>query len=524
VTDKRAYLDRGALDGLKPRQLVQLFRGGRAATTCAVERVADHQATCTGGRPREGDSFRVATRRAPASSATGAAVPELPPLVDDETLAARADAVAATALDKVDFDGRHATRARPSAEVGPSIVVWQSQPTSPADYAQQRIDGAIRAVDLGLLGMRADAAFTAMRWQSPGDLERFRPGTPTQFYLWEAELSRRRTDGNTVFAAGRLWPWHAPGLTVLDGVQIGRQNDAETAEGGAYAGLVPTALGLAPATDSWAAGLYGALVEAAPRRRSGLRRARQEARLGIWRPPATSGLVAEGEGLAQLWIGPWTLGGGGRVRWAPDSAGQSVLDRAYLDLGLRPSLTFGVGLHMRYFGATPFAEAPLRGEMPALQGSAHAIADAHWEVTSWLGLTTFAGAHLDRDTNRGQLSGAGEIRFPRALGNAGGASLGGQVDEGWLRARTAYLQAVVRARERLQILARVSGSYNQFETPDQALDIVELGGYAHVDGAITSWLRLRAWSLLRLPVSLQGQLNPGAGYGTVLGGSATGRF
>jgi hypothetical protein len=521
VTDKRGYLDRGLLDGLRARQSVALVRGGRPVGSCAIERLGDHEATCTGGRPRVDDSFRITSRRPPRKTAP--AVSELPPLLDDATLATRATAIAETSYDRVDFNGAHTARARPSAEVGPGLVVWQSQPSSPADYVQQRIDGAVHAVELGRSGLRADASFTAMRWQNTAGIERFRPETPTQFYLWEAEISRRRVDGNTVLAAGRLWPWHAPGLTVLDGVQIGRQNDEQTAEGGAYAGLIPTALGLVPSTDAWAAGLYGALAQAAPRRGSAVRVARQEARIGVWRAPGGS-LVTEGEALAQIWVGALTVGGGGRVRYAPEAPGQSLLDRAYLDLGVRPGTTVGGGLRVRYFGATPLDQAPLAGEMPALRGSVHGLADLRWDVASWLGLATFAGAHVDRDTGRRQAFGAGELRLPRLFGDAGGASLGAQVDEGWLRGRSAYAQFVLRTPQRLQLLARASGSMNEFETPDAALDIFELGGYAHLEGVLTSWLRLRAWSLLRIPVSVQGQTNPGAGYGTMLGGTMTGVF
>jgi hypothetical protein len=52
----------------------------------------------------------------------------------------------------------------------------------------------------------------------------------------------------------------------------------------------------------------------------------------------------------------------------------------------------------------------------------------------------------------------------------------------------------------------------------------EIGGYLHIDGALASWLRLRAWSLIRVPFLIQGALPTDPTYGVVLGLSLTGTF
>jgi hypothetical protein len=340
--------------------------------------------------------------------------------------------------------------------------------------------------------------------------------------LWEAEVSKRHADGNLVFAAGRIWPWHTPGLTLLDGFQIGRQNDARTVEGGAYAGLIPWALSLAPSVGAWASGLYGSLVQPGDGR-SVFRLARQEARVGVWRGPST-GLVTEAEMLAQVWLGAWNLGGGGRLRLAPSMTAGPTIDRAYLDVGSRPTLAVGGGLHLRYFGAALADEAILRAETAALAGSLHVSADAHWDILSWLGVAGYAGTHRDRETGRSQNYGAAEIRFPRLARDRVSVSGGVQGEEGWLRGRLLYGQLVGRLGDSAQILARLSASATEFTTPNAVLNVGELGGYLHLDGAVAAWLRFRAWSMLRLPFLVQGEPPTETNLGVAAGLGVTGTF
>jgi hypothetical protein len=514
ITERRAYLDRGAADGLKPGQSLALARFGRPAGSCTVEVVGDHEATCTGNRPRVGDTFRAArvgARRATVKAAARV-IPVLAPLVDEQTLQARAAVVAAGTIEKVEFNGRHALRARATAEVMPGVVAWFNQPDAQGGgYAQERIDAVIRGVPLGGSGFRFDGAFSAMRWSVPA-VERFRPGTPTQFYLWEAEASRRLQQGGTTVAVGRLWPYHTPGLTLLDGIQLGRENQAGTAEGGLYGGLIPSAASLAPGFDIWAAGLYGALTQVGTRE-STLRLAREEARVGVWHGART---VTEAEALAQLWIGPVVAGGGGRLRWA-DSGGGLAVEQAHLDLGVRPSPRSGAGLHARYVGATLLPDAPLRAELPMTGGALHALADVHIDLSTRLALAASAGAHREGMTGRHQLHAGAEARFLRLFGETGGLWVGADVEQGWLQGENLYVQFVGQGAGRLQILARLSANGTRFETPTAIWNLHELGGYANLDGVLTPWLRLRAWTLLRAPILVQGALPVEASFGAVAG-------
>jgi hypothetical protein len=518
ATDKRAYLNRGARDGLTAKQSVSLYRGGRAAGSCTIETLAQHQASCTGGRPRVGDSFRLPA--AGAAQRAQAPVPKLPPRDDEVTLRARAAAIADAHYDKVDFNGEHAIAGHAHAQLAPGVVVWRTTPDAGGDTTLFEVDADVHVYDVAGTGANFDAAFSAMRWSGQAADGRFRPGAQSQFYLWEAALSKRRAEGRTVFAVGRIWPWHTPGLALLDGMQVGRRNQSETMEGGIYAGALPRELSVAPTLSSWASGAYAALVQ--PGSSKGVfRLAREEARIGISDAPET-GFVADGEALAQAWLAGWNVAAGGRVVRSTVRAPQPTLDRAYVDLGSRPTLAFGLGLHLRYFGGVLPAPAPLVAVTPAgrfLGGAA----DARWDPAGWLGFAAFAGAHRDNQSGLTQGYAAAEVRLPRIIG-VGGVAGGAEVDEGWLRSRLAYGQLAARFGERVRLLARVSVAANAYTTPVSSPNIHELGGYLHLDGDLAAWLRLRAWSLLRVPLLIQGEFPGEATFGASGGLTLVGGF
>jgi len=517
ATEHRAYLDRGVAEGLAVGQWLPIARGVRGIGSCKIESVGDHEATCVGARLRPGDAFRT-----PRNGGRKARppVPAMAPIIDDKTLEARAGQIADTTIEKVDFNGKRAFRAHGTVEATPGFATWFTQPDGGnGTYAQERIDGVIRGVEIGNTGLRFDGAFSAIRWNTPS-VERFRAGTPTQFYLWEAEAYRRQQEGGTTFAVGRLWPRHAPGLTLLDGMQLGRENEARSAEGGLYGGLIPTAEGLVPTFDIWTAGLYGALTQTGTKT-SRIRLARQEMRIGVWRG-ASTGAVAEAEGLAQAWVGPVTAGGGGRVRWAVEQGGHAVVENAHVDLTVRPSIDSGAGLHARYVGVSLLEEAPLRAEIPMTAGAMHAIADAHRDFSSRLALAGSVGVHREDDTGRYQVHGGAELRFPRMFGESGGLWFGATVEQGWLQGESAYVQYLGHLSERFQVLARLSGDGTRFETPTAIWNLNELGATVSADGALAARLRLRAWAMVRAPILVQGVLPIEAAGGGVVGLSLAG--
>jgi hypothetical protein len=515
VTEKRAYLNRGTLDGLAPRQSIQLLRRGRAMGTCTIENTSDHRATCTGAHARVGDGFRLPASTPAQKRARHS--PELPPIVDEQTLRERAEAVGEASYQKVDFNRAHALIAHAHTSISPRFTVWHTGADPRGDYTLEELDAIVQAYDLGGTGLDFTAAFTAMRWGARETTGRFRPTSQSQFYVWEAEVTRRRTDAGTVVAVGRIWPWHTPGLAMLDGLQIGRRNQTETAEGGLYAGYLPLAPSTVPSTESWAAGTYGTLVQTGSNQGT-FRLAREEARVGLSGGPGT-GLVTDADLLVQSWIGIWNVAAGGRALLAPSVTSGPVLDRATLDLGARPTALFGADVHLRYFGAPLPTAALLTGVVPTARGMLSALANAHWNVSPWLGLAAFASLNQERDTGQSISTGGAEFRLAHI---ADGLSLGGEIERGWMRGMLAYGQLSARAGERLRLLARVSVSATEFQTPTSAPNVDEAGGYLHVDGALASWLRLRVWSQLRVPFLIEGALPIETSYGLVFGASLTG--
>jgi hypothetical protein len=485
--------------------------------TCIVETAFDHQATCTGTHARPGDGFHLPSG-AVARKRT-ASPPALPPVVEEKTLRERAAVLGEARYEKVDFNSSHAVVAHARASLQPQLTLWHTGSDPGGDYTLEELDGAVQAYDIGGSGLDFSAAFTAMRWGARAATGRFQPGSQSQFYLWEAEVTRRRSDAGTVVAIGRMWPWHTPGLMMLDGLQIGQRNSTDTAEAGIYAGMLPSTPTTMPSTSSWAAGAYGTLVQTGSNQDT-FRLARQEARVGVWSDPSTK-LVTDADLLAQAWLGIWSVALSGRALMAPSVRSGPAIDRASFDLGARPTASVGANLHLRYLGAPLPSTVTLVGELPTVRGMVSAFANFFWNVSDGLSLQAFASFNQERDTNQMIGTAGAELRLPHV---SDGLSLGGEAETGWLRGGLVYGQLATRFSARIHLLSRLSVSMSQFETPTSTPNLDELGGYLHLEGTLATWLRLRAWSLLRVPFLLEGELPTELYYGVVAGVSLAGAY
>jgi len=505
VTEKRVYLDRGAADGLAIQQNVRLRRGAAKFATCQIEVLAAHAAVCRGSGAEIGDRFEVpgVVPGSPAPAPRPLPVPE-----DDETLEQYERALADAPHAKVDFVSKAGAGLPPRVWVGVNASLF-SEPGSADRYAYEAIDAEIRHVPIGSGSLRFDAAFTALRRQTTTD-PRFRPSVDSMFYLWEAEITRRQRDDRTVFAIGRLWPWHLPGLPMLDGAQVGRRNASGTIEGGVYGGAIPTALTLSPIDGSWASGLYAAATQGG----SGARMlSRQEVRVGV-RDSTTVGLVREAEAVAQVWSRPLVVGIGYRFRHAPLVDDSPVLELAQGDVRFAPTASVRARAQFRYLGGAAESRPLLRGEVQTRAGGYSGAADLAWDAFQRFGLGLLASGHHDSETGLDQADAGLELRSPRLFGDVGGMAAGASASEGWLRTRTAFIQVMART-SRLRIFGRVGGGTTQFAEPVLTPLTVELGGNLQIEGAITPWLRIVARSLVRAPVVLQGELPQDFLYGVV---------
>jgi hypothetical protein len=197
------------------------------------------------------------------------------------------------------------------------------------------------------------------------------------------------------------------------------------------------------------------------------------------------------------------------------------IDRASVDLGARPTASLGANLHLRYIGAPLPSTVTLPGEIPTVRGMLSAFGSVFWNVSAGLSLQAFASFNQERDTDQLIGTAGAEVRLPRV---SDGLSLGGEVETGWLLGGLVYGQLGTRVAERIHLLSRLSLGLSQFQTPTSSPNLAELGGYVHIEGTLATWLRLRAWSLLRVPFLVEGQLPTELNYGVVLGASLAGAF
>lgn len=477
VTGARAYLDAGEDDGLAVGQVLALRRGDAPAGRCTVDAVAPSHATCTGGAARPGDLFPLASRPAPA------AVVQLPPVPSDQELSRRAAAVTAAPVALVvdRASAPAATAALPRAVLGEVALAGASWDASPGGgFEVARIDAAVHGAAVGPL--LVDLDLRAERWvRQLGPT--FRADDRNRFYLWQAQASWYPADRPIALEAGRVLALSVPGATVMDGAVVGRRGDRSAVS--VFGGLVPEPDTLAPTTRRATAGAAWTLDRRAG---SGLVFS-QEGRVAWVRSPEL-GDRAELEATAALHAGSSVdlfadarMGAGGTTH-AP-----GYLDGARVELGLRPAPHLALDAGFDYGGLTtpqPIVTAIFPGR------TRHADASAFYDLGP-LRLGVDAGRSVDVASSLERTWVGPEIQLPRFLGPRLALSAGYLEEKGWLRGRSAFVQAVARPWDRLRLVARGSWSYADTLPVDQN----ELGGSLSAVADLTARLGLRLSALYR---------------------------
>jgi hypothetical protein len=490
VAAGRAYLDAGARDGLVAGQVLRLERRGRVAGTCTVEAVADTFASCLAEDVRAGDGFALeAAAEAPAAKTLAR------PLTPEET-ARRLAAVQALPLPRVDFTGTPAASwgGGSGRRIEVSLVQASWFASDSRSLHQEHLDVAVRGADLGG-GLRLFLDLSAQYRSAASDTERFRPGQSAFLHLWEAQVAARGPSRSLTFAIGRVLPWHVPGSTPFDGAQVGWQGRG--VEVGVFGGLVPLPATTDPDTQRATGGAYWTLELPA-----GDNLFRHEARVAVVRSPEL-GTRIEAEAVGQAWL--WKrldLSADARFGFAGLQTAPTSLDQARVQLGGRLGDRLGVSASYRYVGLlVPDAAAPALFAAPGHHGDA----SVSFDPTSALTVRALGG--LSRDTASGlDRSWVGpEIAAPRLFGRRGGVS-GGYLEEfGWLKGRSAYLQANAELGERLRLLGRVSW-FSEARPPLSADNTV--GALASLSYDLLSWLRFRISGLGRMGLDSGGASNP----------------
>ena len=501
----RAWLDAGALDGLRVGQVVTLKRKGEPAGSCTVELLADRNATCTGPGMRPGDTFPVNPR------AAGSLPVSLPPLLTPAEEARRFAASQAVAFVPVDFKSTRVVerldRLRRD-DVGYAHFAWLSSDAQAVH--QEQVHAQSHGAEVWR-GARLDLDLTAMARSAASPTERFEPGRKAQLWVREASLSFAEPGSRYRFAAGRVLPWLLPGGATFDGIQAGWR-PGRGAELGLFGGAVPDPLTTAPGTDRATGGAYWAVDGVAGESTQ----LRNEGRVAWVRLPGSKSRI-EAETTAQAWIArrldvalQARLGAG-------DYAAPGKLDAARADLGwFQPGLLSFYGGFRYDDSRLPDVAAPALGPGRTRQ----ATASFSWDRMGWLVLRATGGTGRDLDSGLSHTWAGPEVAAPRILGRLGGASAGYAEELGSYAGRNAWLQGDLTFGPRTRLLTRVSWMMDGRPSPLAAEQSAGLSLAAVSD--LAPWLRFRLTALGRVEIP-QG---PGAptGWGGSLMAGLEGRY
>jgi hypothetical protein len=277
-----------------------------------------------------------------------------------------------------------------------------------------------------------------------------------------------------------------PGATTFDGAQVSLVPASRRGELGVFGGLVPDPITLKPTADRSTAGLYGSLDLG-----GGALSSRSQARAAVVTSPEL-GTRFEGEVRSFALLGR-TVNTEGMVRVGVGGKHQAQygLDLAQLDLSGRPLPRLALSGLFRYAGLqVPDTAAPafFQGHERRFDGS------AGWELGPTL-LSMSGGWGQDLTTGLERWFLGPELAFPRAFGPRGGLSLGYAEERGWISGRTAWLQAALRAGQRVRVSGRLTWTEDTRPQgdPDQAVGLLWA-----LSADVTRWLAVNASVLARV--------------------------
>jgi hypothetical protein len=485
VSTRRAYLNLGQRDGLTTGAFIELTRGGAPAGKCRVEATTDHFASCAGDGLLKGDSFHVTPPSLPPSPPLKARAGQPPEEAGE--LARLQSLMTSSSFDPVPFRG-----SRDEVPGGRSLSAGFTHSTWALDgltsFQQERLDLAIRGVELAS-GVRANVAATVLAWPLRPANTPFFAGHPIQLFVRELSLSARDPGRPYAAAIGRLWPWHLPGITALDGAQAAWRGP-NGLELGAYGGAVPDPVTIGPGFSRWTAGGYW--VVDAGEAGGILRFLRHEGRAGVVMTPE-GGLRAEADVVAQAAFGH-LVDLNIDLRGSANEKGAS-LDGSQLSLVARPSEGWRVWGDFRSVGvnaALPLG--PLVGASPSLR----ADMGGSWHPSGDLGVGASAGYVDDFSEGVRRFFVGPEVDLPRVLGPTGGLSFGYSEELGHLPGRTGWVQSVWSPHPRVRVLGRLSYLEEGLGPGSTTRDLT---AWVSVDGNLWRFLSARLTVLGRANVA-----------------------
>ena len=508
VTARRAYFMAGRLDGLELGALVPLSRNGRLIEACKVDQLGDHEGSCASTKARAGDTFPF-----PAPEPRPPEAPPLSPPTDDELVRA-AVALETAPVEKIDYAGgiRKVQRgggALFSGSLGHDAYVTLGG----SDFQQERIDLQLNGVGIRWAGFRAFAHLTAIIASVRPTEQRFRPGDVAQIYLWEAAFSSREVGRPFTLSVGRIWPYHTPGLAMLDGAQVGWRRKDGLAEAGVYGGLVPDATTLYPAGQRYAAGAYyGHTLLRTQAGRTPLILS-TEGRLGLRGAP-TPGAQLELEWAMLATVGRrFDMGLQARGSIGAGDWTHPAFESARLTLTARPIDALRLIGSFRYLDPKADYDDFAVGFFETRR-TLHGNLDLTWDPRPWISVSVMSGVDSaigDQSSTRGSVG--PELGFPRLFHGQGGIAVGYREEIGWFAGRNVYLQATGTAGNRVRAVGRFSYFEDRPSGVTSDAPYREIGFYAYVEGRLLRWLSARLTSIGRLNVDRSGEgLPPPGGF------------
>ena len=449
VSTSRVFVNAGAREGLRVGLSIELHRGTSLVGHCAIDRVADHSASCHGAAARAGDRFAL------GPPPPGPRVNELAALVDSSEQLRRRRVMEAAPLTGVEFTGSDplARSSAPRMFFRAAQLIWAA--TDASAWLGQRLDVRVIGAQLtdgkGFLPATTLSLDITLLHLSRPDVATYRPGADVQLFVWEAALASHSREGNT-FAIGRVLPWYAPGATRLDGAQLGRRFTPGF-ELGIFGGGVPDSGTLEPTFSRATAGAYWALDH------SGTHSdlfpyANTTGRLAwVQSPEAGTRVELESSSIVQLRrlgdvAASFRFGLG-------DTMGPGGLDAVRVSFALRPTDRLSFNGSLRYSGATLLEDTALA---VASGPSLHVDLSGAWEVRHALLLGVEGGVAQDDTANAsfGRSWFGPTLSMPRFFGDNGGLSLGLHVEEGDLPGYSSWIGTTLFPGKRIQLLVRAT--------------------------------------------------------------------
>jgi hypothetical protein len=496
LTSKTAYVGLGSADGITAGMSLELRRNRRVVASCQVESVAEHYARCpVQAAMRLGDTFSQPSPPAPTETSK----PLPPPLGKDE-IARDQSALAAAQFQPVPFvDNRTGLQKLAgrnlNAEVDVSLGYFGVNTQPDSAFTLLTVNASMRQADLGG-GFNASIDLTVLSYLQRPAVYRFPETALNQLFVRQLEIGFRTPSSPWAFAVGRIWPYLAPGVGVLDGAQAGWHTQNNSFEGGMLGGTVPNGVTTAPTWDYPLVGAYLSTTQAAPSANSWF----QVNAVGVARSIPGIGWHYSVDGLGLWSLGKW-LDTGAEVRVGAGALqASSAVELATFDINVRPSEHSQIAATVRYLDdvLAQFWQPPsIAPANSALRTNASFFYD-------FQSITALVLGSYDRDIVQNQyhsLIGA-ELGAPFVFGEAGGLTLGYDEAFGWYAGRDAFLQATLFPRGAFQLILR-GGYFYAVAEP-----VTTSPGENGVSGTLEARVRFSRWLSMQLLLYSQLALTP----------------